>query len=130
MSQEQNVDFGVSNLLDDPSDAPAAPASKPKASKAAKPAAKPTAKPAVEERVRIMLEDNDQVPPGGQFVSVNGVGYLLQAGVELNVPRGVLDVLDHAVMSVPITDEMKSVVAYKDRLRFPYRVLSSSRHVD
>lgn len=80
-----------------------------------------------EERVRIMLEDNDQVPPGGQFLAVNGRSFLIQANREVNVPRCVCDVLDHAVMSVPIKDEYDTVVGYRDRLRFPYRVITDQR---
>lgn len=81
----------------------------------------------VEKRVRIMLEDNDQIPPGGQFIGVDGRTFLLQPGHEVEVPQCVLDVLDHAVTSVPITDDMHTVVGYRDRLRFPYRVITSSR---
>lgn len=98
--------------------------------KATKAAAKPAAKlaTATEKKVRIMLEDNDQIPPGGQFIAVNGRSFLIQAGHEVDVPESVVDVLNHAVMSVPIRDEMQSVIGYKDRLRFPYRVITSARN--
>jgi hypothetical protein len=76
-----------------------------------------------ERRVRIMLEDNDQIPPGGQFVGVNGRGYLIQPGHEVDVPESVLDVLDHAIMSVPVTDGSATVIGYRDRLRYPYRII-------
>jgi hypothetical protein len=92
-----------------------------------KPAKRAAKKPEVEERVRILLEDNDEIPPGGQFIQVNGRSFLIQAGYEVEVPRMVLDVLDHAVKSVPITDNMNTVIGYRDRLRFPYRVITSSR---
>lgn len=82
---------------------------------------------AAEERVKIMLEDNDQIPPGGQFLQVDGRSFMIQANVEVDVPRSVLDVLDHAVMSVPITDDMRTVIGYRDRLRFPYRVITNTR---
>lgn len=72
-------------------------------------------------RVRIVLEDNDQIPPGGQFVSANGVAYLLQPGHEIDVPLSVVDVLDHAIVSVPIVDTGNTVIGYRDRLRMPYR---------
>jgi hypothetical protein len=115
---KQTVDLG-DNLSDAAAalsgDEPAAPV-KPKVK----------AKP-VEPRVKIMLEDNDQIPPGGQFVGVNGRTFLIQAGYEVDVPRSVLDVLDHAVMSVPITNAMRQVIGYRDRLRFPYRVITESR---
>jgi hypothetical protein len=82
---------------------------------------------AVEPRIRIMLEDNDQIPPGGQFVSADGRAFLIQAGYEVNVPYSVLDVLDHAIMSVPVKDRNDTVIGYRDRLRFPYRVIREGR---
>lgn len=85
------------------------------------------AKSVGEEKIRIVIEDNDQIPPGGQFVQVNGRSFLIQANYEVEVPREVCDVLDHAVMSVPITDAMNTVIGYRDRLRFPYRVVSRAR---
>jgi hypothetical protein len=83
--------------------------------------------PAAEKRVRIMLEDNDQIPPGGQFIAVDGRTFLLQPGHEVDVPLCVIDVLDHAVTSVPVTDDMHTVIGYRDRLRFPYRVITAQR---
>jgi len=81
----------------------------------------PQAKPM--PRIKIILEDNDNVPPGGQFISVDGVPYLLQPNMEADVPVNVLDVLDHAITSVPVVDADKNVIGYRDRLRFPYRVI-------
>lgn len=83
--------------------------------------------PKSERRIRIMLEDNEEIPPGGQFIAVNGRSFLLQPGHVVDAPEGLVDVLDHAVKSIPIVDEMKSVIGYKDRLRFPYRVINSDR---
>ena len=79
--------------------------------------------PVDEKRIRIVLEDNDAIPPGGQFLQVDGRPFLLQSGYEMDAPVSVLDVLDHAVTSVPVTDENKNVIGYRDRLRFPYRVV-------
>jgi hypothetical protein len=45
----------------------------------------------------------------------------------VDVPFSVVDVLDHAVMSVPVVDEMQTVIGYRDRLRFPYRVITAAR---
>ena len=89
--------------------------------------AKKAAKPKGEQRVRIMLEDNEHIPPCGQFIQVNDRSFLLQPGDEVEVPMCVLDVLDHAVMSVPVVDVSNSVIGYRDRLRFPYRVITSRR---
>lgn len=85
--------------------------------------AQPMPEAKVEPRIKIMLEDNDNVPPGGQFISVDGVAYLLQPNVEVAVPVSVLEVLDNATMSVPIVDLDKNVIGYRDRLRFPYRTI-------
>jgi hypothetical protein len=93
----------------------------------AKPKKGKAAKSDTEERVRILLEDNDQVPPGGQFLAVNGRSFLIQANREVDVPRCVCDVLDHAVMSVPVKDEFDTVIGYRDRLRFPYRIITNQR---
>lgn len=81
----------------------------------------PEAKPL--PKVKIMLEDNDNIPPGGQFIQVDGVAYILQPNVEADVPINLLDVLDNAIMSVPIVDADRNVIGYRDRLRFPYRTI-------
>jgi hypothetical protein len=77
----------------------------------------------VEKRVRIILEENDEIPPTGQFIGHNGVGYILKPGQEASVPAKILNVLNDAIKSVPITDGSNTVIGYKDKLRFPYRVL-------
>ncbi len=79
--------------------------------------------PANERRVWIVLEDNDEIPPNGQFMSVDGRAYQLRSGEPAHVPISLVDVLDHAVKSMPITDENRNVIGYRDRLRFPYRVV-------
>jgi hypothetical protein len=81
-----------------------------------------------EERVIISLEDNDDIPPGGQFVGVDGVGFMLQPNQEVSVPRSVCDVLDHAIKGVPVLNpQTLQVMGYRDRLRFPYRVVTKTR---
>src|SRR5579863_723130 len=75
-------------------------------------------------KVRIYLEDSPNVPPGGQFFGVNGKSFLLQSGVEAEVPRGIIDVLDNAIEEVPIVDtNSMQIRRYAKRLRFPYRNL-------
>lgn len=74
--------------------------------------------------VRIQLEESDEIPPSGLFIGVNDHSYLLQPGVEADVPQGVVDVLENAVMSVPRIDPAsKRVVGYKNRLKYPFRKL-------
>ena len=73
-------------------------------------------------RVKIILEETAEIPPTGQFIGFNGVGYVLRPGEAAEVPEGLLNVLDDAIMSVPIING-DTVVGYRDKLRFPYRVL-------
>jgi hypothetical protein len=77
------------------------------------------------KRYRIVLEEDSAIPPTGLFISANGKPYLLMAGVEADVPKEVLSVLDDAVTSMPVIDpQTQRVTGYRSRLRFPYRRLS------
>jgi hypothetical protein len=91
----------------------------PKPRRAAK---KPKTKSVQSGYVDIMLEENEEIPPTGLFIGVNGRSYLLQPGSKVAVPQGIIDVLDNAIMSTPKIDPAtKRVVGYKERLRYPYR---------
>ena len=134
-------------------------------------------KPTVQKErlTRIILEDSDDIPPGGQFFSIMGEreapgakerayalakklrteaelkgpptdsdiadalsmlekqgvstripynrSWVAQAGVEFEAPDELLEILDNAVMSVPVlAPGTKQVIGYRDRKRFPYRV--------
>ena len=74
--------------------------------------------------VKILLEESDEIPPSGLYIGVNDRSYFLQPGVEAEVPQGVVDVLENAIMSSPARDPAtQRVVGYRDRLRFPFRRL-------
>ena len=75
------------------------------------------------KRIRIVLDDNDDIPPTGHPVSVNGRLYILKPNEEMDVPVEVAHVLDLAVMSVPVYGENQKVVGFRDRPRLPYRVI-------
>ena len=80
-----------------------------------------TAKP---DTVRIILEENEEIPPTGLFVGLNGRGYLIKPGEEVTVPAGVAEILEHAVTSVPQVDpQTRQVVGYRDRMRYAFRRL-------
>ena len=84
------------------------------------------AREAKEDRVYIKLEENDNIPPTGQFFGINGRHYMLRPGEPASVPRELVNVLNLAIMSVPQVDPSTSqVVGYRDKLRFPYQVLES-----
>lgn len=77
---------------------------------------------APEERVRIILDDNEDIPPIGAFFGVNGVGYIIKPNMEVNVPISVIRVIDNAVMEVPEIDpETKQVIGYRTKRRYSYR---------
>lgn len=118
---EQAEDWGGSegNLAT----APVVDTPKPKGKRTAQAAAPEVA----EVRTKIVLEDNDQIGPNGQFFGAQGKGYLLRPGEPVEVPESILNILDTAVTSVPIQDSSQTVIGYRDRLRFPYRVLTARR---
>ena len=77
-----------------------------------------------EDRVRIRVANTSEIPPSGQFIGVNGYGYLIKPNQEVSVPESVLEVLDNAVQSVPIQGSNGRVEGYQDVPRFPYTRLS------
>ena len=88
------------------------------AGKPASAAPKTVAQP---KRIRIVLQDNENIPPTGLFMCVNGATYIIQTGREVDVPPLLCEVLDQAVTSVPVVDPItKQVKGFRDRLRFPY----------
>ena len=101
---------------------PAAPAEDP-AEAVATGAANPVEEMRRAKRVKIVLEENDAIPPGGQFFGVNGVGYQIQPGKQVEVPEFLLGVIDNAVASKPVFNDDGQVVGYREVPRFPYRVL-------
>lgn len=86
---------------------------------------KAAASPAPRETKRIVLEENEHIPPTGLFVGHNGTGYLIRPGEPVDVPVHVVQILDDAIMSTAITDGEGHVTGYRHRTKYPYRVLSS-----
>lgn len=74
-------------------------------------------------RVRIILEENPEIPPTGQFFSVNDKAYVLVPGEEADVPLEIIEVLDNAIIDMPVMQGDK-ILGYRKRLRFPYRVIA------
>lgn len=71
---------------------------------------------------RIMLDENADIPPTGLYVGVNGYGYLLKPGVVIDAPEAVIEVLDNAIISVPVVNpQTLQVAGHRERMRFTYR---------
>lgn len=78
------------------------------------------------DRVKIILEENEDIPPTGLFLGLNGTGYMIRPGEEVEIPVGVKEILDNAVMSSPQIDpSTKQVIGYRERMRYPYRLVNS-----
>lgn len=86
-------------------------------------AAKAVAADAPPKRVTIILEENENIPPTGLFLGINGRPYLIVPGENVDVPPEVIAALDDAVEAVPKTDQQGNVISYRNKLRFPYRVI-------
>lgn len=83
-------------------------------------------RPAKPDTVRIIIEESDDIPPTGLFLQHNGKPFLVRAGEPVDVPRYLLEILDHAVMSAPQVDPTtKQVIGYRERMKYPYRVVNS-----
>ncbi len=79
-------------------------------------------------RTWIVLEENDDIPPTGLFVSHNGNPFLLTTGEPIHVPDNIIELLDQAVTSSPQVDPSnRRVVGYRDRSRFPYRRVAAPK---
>ena len=77
-----------------------------------------------EATMTISLEENDNIPPTGQFIALNGRTWILRPGEACEVPMGLVNVLNDAVMDVPNVDPItKQIVGYRKKLRFPYRIV-------
>ena len=71
----------------------------------------------------LVLEENPDIPPTGQFVGLNGIGYILRPGEPIDVPLGVKEVLDNAIIDVPQVDpSTQQIIGTRSRMRYPYRL--------
>jgi hypothetical protein len=73
-----------------------------------------------EKLYKVVLHDSKEIPPNGQMIGVNGKQYFMKPGVVYNVPKTVLEVLNHAIHGLPDVDENMQVVGVRQAPRLPY----------
>lgn len=86
--------------------------------------AKQTTKADADKRVIINISLGNDNEARRQFVGWDGREFEIERGKDVSVPRGLLEVLDNAVLGVPETDPMdpmKTIIV--QRKRFPYSIV-------
>jgi hypothetical protein len=78
-----------------------------------------------EKRTWIVVEDNPDIPPSGLPLSVNGDVCVLMPGEPVHILGRYLEVLDHAITSVPQQDSSGKIIGHRQRHRFPYRTVDA-----
>lgn len=103
----------------------------PKPEAKASPARKTRAKPGEEavvprhnglsgKRAWITLHDSERVPPTGQFIGINGVGFMLLPGIRASVPVELMDVLNDAVQTEPVLNDRLQIDGHRSVPRLTY----------
>lgn len=79
------------------------------------------------KRVKIILEENSNIPRTGQFFGVNGATYMLKPGHVAAVPQALIDVLENAVEHIPVIEEGSlRLIDMRPRHRYPFRILGDA----
>jgi hypothetical protein len=75
-----------------------------------------------EKLMCITLHDGPHIPPGGQFVGVNGKQFWIRPGIQVVVPRYVLGALDNAIQGTPLIDTRGRLEGMTNAPRITYTV--------
>jgi len=79
---------------------------------------------------RILIHQGPDVPIEGIFLSVNGFPFLAKAGVEIDIPRPVRQMLDTRIKTITEQDPMTGKNYNRDILRFPYVLIKEGVNLD
>lgn len=74
----------------------------------------------VDDAEIIMLNDNDEIPPSGQYFAVNGRYFILKPNVWYRVPGFLLAVINHAITDRPVQNDQLQLVGVRPQKRFPF----------
>lgn len=74
-----------------------------------------------EERTWVMLDDGPDIPPTGVPLSVNGEVCMVLPNEPVHMKNKYVEVMDHAIISIPVIDSGQKVIGHRERHRFPYR---------
>ncbi len=75
--------------------------------------------------IKIKIAQSEK--PGGTepaFVGVQGVGYMIPRGIEVEVPASVVEVLKNAVQDI-VTQDDEGVIYHNDMPTYPFSVIAA-----
>lgn len=75
-------------------------------------------------RDRIILHESQKIPQEGQYIGLNGYGFLAKPGVEIDIPRPVRLMLDTLIETETIQDGSKSYT--RDIPKFTYTLVKEN----
>jgi hypothetical protein len=73
------------------------------------------------QRQWIVVEESPEIPLTGLSLSHNGDVVMLMPGEPVHLQNKYIEILDHAIVSMPQMDSAQRVVGSRQRHRFPYR---------
>lgn len=77
------------------------------------------------KRTKIILEENENIGPTGQYFGHNGDGTFIRPGEPVDVKDSIIEILENAKISVTRIDPVTlRPSGTSDRLRFPYRIVT------
>jgi hypothetical protein len=85
--------------------------------------------PAGHIRDRIVIHDNQDIPKGGQFVSLNGYAFLIKPGEEIDLPRPVRLMLDTRIKTDNMQDDTGKMHT-RDMPRFTYTLIKEGVNLE
>lgn len=72
---------------------------------------------------RVIINESPSIPKEGVFMSLNGYAFLAKPGVEIDLPRPILRMLDTRIETMTIQDPETKKEYHKDVPRITYRIV-------